>query len=511
MANRFYIVFLFLGFAISGSAQNAIFPYNGTIYDGAMHQIDILMPDDSVKALYDEKNRWTNNEYEATVIYDQKDTIRQVCIRIRGNTSRDSKRPSFKVSFDSYTNQTYQGLKTFNVNGEHNDPSLVRTIIGYKVLASNGNALPRSNSVRLFFNHQFVGIYVNIEEVDKIFLKSRFDNKNGNLYKCNWPSDLTWKGADQQLYKAQGNNPLKERIYDLKTNDSLDDYSDLVEFIRIINLSSNDSFPKQIERIFDVHSFLKSLAAEVLIGHWDSYFMNKNNYFLYHNSDNQLLTYISYDPDNTFGIAWGIDKIASRDIHNWGNKNWSSSPLVYRLFNYSQYKLEYERNIQILIRDVFNEKMLFPYIDTLKAHINPYIANDTYYNGSTKSDYGFTVGAWDSSFTSAWGAHVTYGIKPYIAERIKTAQQQYIKNSISEPENNTSLQLYPNPTKDILYIQFDSPQSDYQVELYDLFGRLVVHSNDASTLDLSSQSSGIYIIKVTSGSSVFTKKISVER
>ena len=36
-----------------------------------------------------------------------------------------------------------------------------------------------------------------------------------------------------------------------------------------------------IEDNFEVDLYLKTLAAEILIGHWDGYAYNHNNYYLY--------------------------------------------------------------------------------------------------------------------------------------------------------------------------------------------------------------------------------------
>ena len=161
-----------------------------------------------------------------------------------------------------------------------------------------------------------------VEYIDKDFLKTRFGSNKGNNYKCTWPADLAWLGTSQQKYKDVINpSPERERAYDLKTNEDLDDYSRFVTLIDIINNRKNDgSFPQDIEAIFNVNGYLKALAAEVLIGHWDNYYYNKNNYFIYDHPTTKKFVYIPYDMDNTFGVQWGVGNINKRPIHQWGQR-----------------------------------------------------------------------------------------------------------------------------------------------------------------------------------------------
>ena len=81
--------------------------------------------------------------------------------------------------------------------------------------------------------------------------------------------------------------------------------------------------------------YLKTLAAEMIIGHWDGYAFNKNNYYLYQQPSSGKFVFIEYDMDNTFGIDWfGIDW-ANRNLNNWHSND---RPLVERLLSYPFYK-----------------------------------------------------------------------------------------------------------------------------------------------------------------------------
>jgi spore coat protein H len=398
MGSKKIILLLCIALSLKVSAQNAVFPNNGTLYDGQLHKVELIMHPDSLEALLAQENRWTDHSYPALFVYDNTDTLTEVGVRMKGNTSRSSRKLSFKIDVDEFKNQTYQGLKTFNLNGNHNDPSMCREVLSANVMNAAGNASLRANSVQLYLNGTLRGIYTHAEQINKKFLDSRFGENSGNLYKCSWPADLDWLGSSQQPYKDLINpSPLNEPAYELKTNESADDYSDLVNLVNVIKNTSGANFKEAIDSVFDVKAYLKVLAAEILIGHWDNYFYNRNNYYLYHHQGTGKFIYIPYDMDNTFGVQWGVNNIDERNIYAWGNMQTSKAPLTYKILAVPEYKAQYETYLMQLCYTAFDETRLFALMDSLKIKLAPAIAVDPFYTGPDTSDYGYTVTDWQQS------------------------------------------------------------------------------------------------------------------
>lgn len=314
-----------IGLCLSQSAQSqsAVYPKPGTVFDRKLHTIQLWIHPDSLNQMLLKENWYSDHSYPALFVYDNEDTLHTVGLRLKGNTSRAAKKKGFRIDFDQFSQQTFQGLKKFNINGNHNDPSMSREYLAAHAMNQAYNPAIRGNLIRLYINGEYWGVRNNSEFIDKTFVQSRFGDNTGNLYKCSWPCDLTWKGANQQTYKDMMNGG--ERAYDLKTNETADDYTDLVNFINAINNSPTDSFIPRMERMFDVQAYLKTLAMEVLVGHWDNYFANKNNYWLYHNMKTGKFVYLPYDMDNTWGVQWGFSNIGNRNIHDWGNKAGSAA------------------------------------------------------------------------------------------------------------------------------------------------------------------------------------------
>lgn len=68
--------------------------------------------------------------------------------------------------------------------------------------------------------------------------------------------------------------------------------------------------------------------------------------------------------------------------------------------------------------------------------------------------------------------------------------------------DKTNIMAFPNPTNGV--INFSEPSN---VQIYDLQGRLVFNQKQTTTADLSNQTKGIYILKITANNQTATQKI----
>ena len=395
------------------------FPADGEIYTSSVvPRIDILIHPDTLNWIYE--NVESDHEFRAVFVFDNgtvHDTIHDIGFRLRGNTSRYSQKKSFKVSFNTFiSGRKYHGVEKLNLNGEHNDPSITRAKLCWNIFRESNIASPRANHTEVYINGNYHGLYINVEHIDEEFVKTYFGNNDGNLYKCLWPADLTYRGADPDLYKFTSGD---RRTYELKINEEEDDYSDLAEFIDILNNTPIAELPCELEKIFNVQDYLKIAAIDVLTANWDGYIYNKNNFYLYRNTATGLFEYIPYDVDNTFGIDWfGIDW-ASRDIYNWAHSS-EPRPLFTRLMQVAEYKAQYTYYLKQAIAEITGEQSFIDNMFAIREQIRPYVADDPYY----PLDYGYNIQSFNTSFTAGTGAHVPVGLQPYIQNRNSIALSQ---------------------------------------------------------------------------------------
>lgn len=76
-------------------------------------------------------------------------------------------------------------------------------------------------------------------------------------------------------------------------------------------------------------------------------------------------------------------------------------------------------------------------------------------------------------------------------------------------ENNFSWNIFPNPSTNTISIQTEL--INYAIDLYDITGKLVFHSDKGDTVDIRNIPSGMYLLKISSGSSFKTRKIIIQK
>ncbi len=420
---RYFVWLSILFFVTNPIFGQYQFPDDGIVFsDAEVPRVDIFIDSDSLAAILDEDNLSSNYEYPATFIFTNsngEEMVENVGFRLRGNTSRGAHKKSFKISFNTFeSGQKFHGLEKMNLNGEHNDPSIMRSKLGWDMVRWAGLPGSRTNHVELYINTQYRGLYLNVEHIDEEFVDKRMSDGNGNLYKCLWPADLHYKGEDPNLYAEYEN--WGRQAYALKTNVAAYDYSDLAHFIDVLNNYTGTTFRCELERVFDVENYLKMIAVDILMSNWDGPIINKNNFYLYNNPCTNQFTYLPYDLDNTFGIDWwGIDWVDS-DIYQWSELSEDYRPIYEKLMAVPEYKDRFTFYMEEMLEQFFNNTFMANYLNEKLALLSPYRMNDEFAEG----DYGWNFGDFEDSFETGLGEHVHFGLKNYIELRRASIVEQ---------------------------------------------------------------------------------------
>ncbi len=143
-------------FPLSVKAQE-LFPEPGEVFsDDVLPIVDIIIPQSSLDFIFAQGNEESDYHWPATFIFDNgtiRDTVEEVGFRLRGNTSRYSDKKSFKVSFNTYEpGRKFYGVEKMNLNGEHNDPSIMRAKTCWDMARGMEIPASRSNHVALYVN-----------------------------------------------------------------------------------------------------------------------------------------------------------------------------------------------------------------------------------------------------------------------------------------------------------------------------------------------------------------------
>lgn len=400
-------------------AQTDIPPFGPAYVQDELATLSITMDPDSVDAmLFGDVDYAATNPFPATVHYQSStvDTIiPNVGVRLRGNTSLFSPKKSFKVDLNAFVpGQKYVDLEKLNVNANQNDPSLLRAGLSWNILRRMGLAGSRTSHVKVELNGEYLGAYLNTEHFDEEFVEEYYDKDAGNFYKCLWPASLEYMSQTPDDYKFEVNG---RRAYELKTNKVADDYTDIAEFIDVLNNTPDADFQCALEEVFNVADFLKVQALDVVSGNWDGYAGNKNNFYLYHNPQTGLFEYIPYDLDNTWGIDWLDQEWETRDPYTWSTEY---RPLYDRLMAVPEYRDWYTHYLRRMMTEWAHPDSVEAYLAPRHALLDPAIQSDGYYPLS----FGFTYENFQQSLGQASGGHVEFGILPWLDTRLAALEWQ---------------------------------------------------------------------------------------
>mgnify|MGYP002640874076 CR=1 FL=1 len=356
------------------------------------------------------------------------ETIENVGFRLRGNTSRDAQKKSFKLSFNTFEpGRKFYDVEKLNLNGEHNDPSIIRSKIAWDHYQKNGMATTRAAHCAVYINEVYYGLYVSIEHIDEEFLKNHFEDDSGNLWKCLWPADLTYRGPNASDYHPYAD---ETHPYELKTNKDLYDYSELANLIAIIHDTPSTLFPDSLEQVLVVPDVLKYAAMNVLTGNWDDYWFLRNNYYLYHDPSLDRFRFIPYDYDNCFSIDWfnvdwtQVNPYSFMTIEESQGNSPGSRPLMEGIMGNTQYRNLYTHILEYYRENITDLSLWESRLDSLQSMIAPWAELDTF----RMLDYGFSMADFYQSYSPDpySNQHVKKGLKQFINERHASLDNQLV-------------------------------------------------------------------------------------
>ena len=154
-------------------------------------------------------------------------------------------------------------------------------------------------------------------------------------------------------------------------------------FIKNLNTLKGSDFYNWIQSHCDVDLLLKMYAANVALGHWDDYWNDMNNFYLYFNSrdqENYKLYMLPYDYDNTLGTSHycGVQSDSGRhDPYHWGLEE---CVLISKILEVTDFRERYTRYLKELSDNTNPYTGILPATARIRAWhqlITPYLENDT--------------------------------------------------------------------------------------------------------------------------------------
>ena len=248
--------------------------------------------------------RGDREEVSATFTYVKQGTeyvLENIGVKLSGNTSwtlpETTNDPyvqaNYTLDFDEFVDdQTLSGISAMKLKRFKDDSTFVHEPLTNQIMHNFEIFTVHSSTyVRLEIqvggrDNQYVGMYRLNESVNRHeYLDKRFgtDNDGGFLWQGNYKdfgpakfSRITpeWSGVgdfDEASFEYKGKGSKYE-----------EGKAQLVELAQNFTQLQGVEFEEYVERHINMPIFLKSLAAEAVIGHWDGFWGNANNYMFLH-------------------------------------------------------------------------------------------------------------------------------------------------------------------------------------------------------------------------------------
>ena len=338
----------------------------------------------------------------------------KVGVRLRGNTSRrrpegstgqphNAQNPDwhhchFSVKFGEYNkNALFCENDRITLKWHKDDGAYCREVYCYDLFRRFGvYTAPRVAYTRLTINVKgdskpaYFGVYALIEGVNDSYVANRkksghFISHSGNLWKANWsanlsPSTMTDNNIGVEVVTLNPAETYKP-IYDLKTNKKQLDFArnQLKRFVNDMNPlpSGSTELKNYLEKWVDIDLFLRAYAVNVIVGMWDDYWCNTNNYYFYFDGDGKFY-FIPYDYDNTLGTSMLMNNSGTQNMLEWGDLS-GNRMLMRKIMSIPEYKEKYKSYIKELAQsdELFKTEGSIARIRGWHSMISPYISNDT--------------------------------------------------------------------------------------------------------------------------------------
>ena len=305
----------------------------------------------------------------------------RVGVRFKGNSSLRSSwqagilKLSLKLDFDEFEdfypqveNQRFYGFKKLSLKNNYDDKSFLREKVAAEIFEKAGLAVSHTAFYTVYIDHgdgpEYFGLYTLVEEVDNTVIATQFSDDSGNLYK---PENA---GA------SFINGSFNETDFEKKTNEEEGDWSDIKALFSVLHDNTRTENPEvwrsSLEALFDMEVFLRYLAVNTVMQNWDTYGLMTHNYFLYNNPDNNKLTWIPWDNNESLqeGKMGGALMLDFSDIQR------GAWPLIEYIYADNHYKTLYDAYVQETIDGAFEATSIQEIYAQYAALIEPFVESE---------------------------------------------------------------------------------------------------------------------------------------
>lgn len=406
------------------------------------------------------------------------------------------------------------------LHGPYSDKTLMRNVLAMHLAREMGQYASRTRYVELLINGDYRGVYVIMEKIKRDDNRLNLSNlreediegeelTGGYVFKIDkgvgdWESDYNPVNNQNEKLRFQFVSPNRNKIQPEQA-------AYLQSFVDSFELAVNDpqfnSQVKSFDKFVDFTSFAEHFLHAELSKNVDAYRIS--SYF--HKKKITNGGKIHAGPVWDFNLSFGNSEYCNvANATGWmyyehcgiSNPNW-----WIKMLNDDEFTRLLKCRWEELRQGPFHKDSIFQFIND-QVEILGDAVDRNYERWPILNQH-----VWPNNIvTGSFENEITY-FKNNIRDRLAWMDGNLfgVCSPISSAQNlgdEDDLILYPNPTDGLLNINF-SESNNYQLTLFDLSGKILFNEkrNNASTIDLSPFSKGIYFLKVENKVGVWVRKV----
>lgn len=363
-----------------------------------------------------------------------------VGVKYKGNSTYNPSRVKnpLHIKLDFIKDQDYNKVTSIKLGNNWADPSAVREALSYSILA-NYMDCSRANFSRVYINGSLMGLYTNVEAVNKKFCSDHFGSSDHNFVKGN--PDRPSGSSTSNLKFISYDSTKYYTYYGMENGYGWWKLIALIDTLR--------SKPSAIPKMIDVDRSLWMHAYNNVMSNYDSYTGSfSQNYYLYEDDYGRFLPMI-WDLNMAFGAFPGNNGTSVDKVPILYQSTNPDRPLISSLLSNATYKRMYIAHLKTIAEENFTNNLYETQAKELQKIVDTLVKNDP----NSLSTYS----AFQTSLTAAITGGGPGGASPGIVTLMKARLAYYNTtteyNAIAPTIGNYS--LYPSIPKvgDTVWIQ----------------------------------------------------------
>ncbi len=287
-------------------------------------------------------------------------------IRRRGNSTRTLDKANWK--FNLPAGSDYNGRDRMNENSGGADHTLMIERMATESFDMLGCLNPLTQNVHMERNGAFIGVYLDVEQVNNDFLLRNGLSRSGNLYRV------------EERLRPLFNYQDYVNAY-IKENNEESDHYDVIEFISWLNNSSQAEFEENVGDRIELDDYINMYTVLISLGNRDFH----SEFYMYINPADNRWNFIARDLNESFEYDSLEINAGTSEAYFWSDTT-QYNRLINRILTVDLFKYSYCKKLERFLNTDFSMGSITTRANDVHDEIEYDAHRDIYKHGWERPD-----------------------------------------------------------------------------------------------------------------------------